>query len=153
MRVRQLDTNGDMTFGLSAANFLINSPQGVAQCINTRLGLIKGEWFLDTKEGTDWGGKILGRQPKAGYDAEIRRVILGTQGVSQITAYSSDLTNRALTINATVMTDYSAQALVLSAAFGRGTLPVAPVTGFPTGSSPSLALLDFTFILDQSVLG
>lgn len=153
MRVRQLDTNDDMTFGLSAANFLINSPQGVAQCINTRLGLIKGEWFLDTTEGTDWGGKILGRQPKAGYDAEIRRVILGTQGVSQITAYSSDLTNRALTINATVMTDYSAQALVLSAAFGRGTLPVAPVTGFPTRSSPSLALLDFTFILDQSVLG
>lgn len=153
MRVRALDANGDMTFGQSATNFLINSPAAVAQCINTRLGLIKGEWFLDTAEGTDWGGKILGRQPKAGYDAEIRRVILGTPGVTQITAYSSDLTNRALAVNATVLTAYSAQSLALSAAFGRGAQPVSPVTGYPIGTSPSLALLDITFVLDESVLG
>ncbi len=153
MRVRALDANGDMTFGLSSTNILTDSPAGVAQCIQTRLGLIRGEWFLDSTEGTDWGGKIIGRHPKATYDAEIRRVITGTTGVSQITAYSSSLYNRQLIISASVLTAYSSTVIELNATFGRGTQALAPLTGFDTAASPSLALLDFTFVLDQSVLG
>lgn len=153
MRVRALDANGDMQFGLSQSNFLINSPEAVAQCINTRLGLIKGEWFLDSSEGTDWAGKILGRHGKASYDGEIRRVIAGTQGVAQITAYASNLTDRKLTISASVLTLYSIELLTLSAVFGHGPLAQPSTTGFPAGASPSLALLDFTFVLDVSSLG
>lgn len=113
MRVRQLDANGDMTFGQGAANLYFNTPAGVGQCIKTRLLLILGEWFLDTTQGTDWGGKILGRHGSKSYDAEIKRVILGTTGVSQIVSYSSNLTtDRKLTINAQVLTIYSATDIV-----------------------------------------
>ena len=109
MRVRSLDSAGDMTFGNGAANFATNSPAGVGQCISTRLRLILGEWFLDTTVGTDWGGKILGRHGAASYDAEIKRVILSTPGVDSIVSYASALsTDRRLSIAATVLTIYSA---------------------------------------------
>ncbi len=109
MRVRMLDAGGDMTFGGGAANFHTNTPAGVAQRISTRLRLILGEWYLDTTVGTDWGGKILGRHGTKSYDAEIKRVILGTAGVSSIASYSSALSSdRELSVSAAVLTTYSA---------------------------------------------
>lgn len=120
MRVRALDASGDMQFGHGSADFYLNSAAGVAQCILTRLWLFKGEWFLDTTQGTDWYGKILGRHRAGSYDGEIKRVILGTQGVAQIIAYSSSLDNRRLTIGTTVETIYSGQTLTLSGPISNG---------------------------------
>ncbi len=109
MRVRRLDADGDMTFGRGAANFYLDAPSGVGQCAVTRLKLILGEWFLDTTQGTDWGGKVLGRHSQKSYDDEIKRVILGTPGVKSIVAYSSNLSaDRRLSISAQIMTIYSA---------------------------------------------
>ncbi len=106
MRVRKQDGDGDMTFGQGGADYFVDEPSAVGQRIMTRLGLIMGEWFLDTTAGTAWG-KIVGRNNAATYDAEIKRVILGTQGVASIVSYASDLTAaRKLTITATVATTY-----------------------------------------------
>ena len=113
MRYRKLDAAGDYQLG-GAAAFLINSPDAVAQAIKTRLSLNLGEWFTDTSDGTPWQTEILGhrfsgRTP----DAAIKARILGTQGVTQITAYSTsfDGNTRKLTITATVDTDYGAATL------------------------------------------
>lgn len=107
MRVRMQDANGDMTFGSGGANYYVDSPSGVGQRIMTRLGLLEGEWFLDITAGTDWG-KILGRNTEATYDGEIKRVILGTTGVSSIESYTSEPTDtRKLTVAAEIITDYS----------------------------------------------
>lgn len=106
MRYRQLDANRDMTFGLGGLNFLTNTPATVAQAILTRLLLITGEWFLDVTEGTDYGGAIVGNHSQAEADAEIRRRILGTQGVTALVSYSSTLANRKLTVAALVDTVY-----------------------------------------------
>ncbi len=46
-RVRKLDANGDYSFGQGEANFWVNNAAGVAQNVETRLGLLEGEWFLD----------------------------------------------------------------------------------------------------------
>lgn len=109
MRVRMLDANGDMTFGRGAADLHLDSPSGVGQCVATRLKLILGEWFLDTTEGTDWGGKIIGRHGPKSYDSEIKRVILSTPGVDSIVQYSSGRTNdRKLAVTAQILTIYSA---------------------------------------------
>lgn len=106
MRVRKLSDTGDFTFGQGAANYYQNTPEAVGQCIVTRLKLIMGEWFLNVTDGTDYG-KILGRNSKATYDGEIKRVIMGTQGFSSLVSYSSTLTDRALTVTAEVLTVYS----------------------------------------------
>jgi hypothetical protein len=80
MRVRALDANGDMTFGQGQDNFLINSPQAVAQNVVTRLALFTGTWFLDTTDGTPWDTDVLGRYTQGLYDPILQARILGTPG-------------------------------------------------------------------------
>ena len=106
MRYRQLDPNGDYLVGAKAV-FLTNSPQAVAQAIQTRLGLQAGEWFLDATQGLDWK-KITGSVSQNSADLEIKSVILGTPGVVQILSYQSLLSGRNLTVSAIVQTLYGA---------------------------------------------
>lgn len=114
MRYRQLDKNGDYTFGQGLANFLIDDVEAVAQAILTRLKLDAGQWFLDLTEGLPLYTQIVGRNTGARsqsgtaiYDQAIRKRVLGTQGVVRIVRYSSNLSaQRRLTVEMTVQTIY-----------------------------------------------
>ena len=115
MRYRKLDANGDYTIG-TGSDFLLNSPETVAQAILTRLRLWTGEWFLDTTEGTPWMNGILGKLNQGSNpDAKIRSRILRTQGVRKILAYSSqiDPDSRALNVQATIDTIYGTTTISL----------------------------------------
>ncbi|RQV01109.1 hypothetical protein [Burkholderia cenocepacia] len=107
MRYRKLDADGDYVFGGSANDFLVNTPDAVAQAVLTRLRLLQGEWFLDTTAGMDWPS-VIGKNTQGTADAAIRACILGTTGVTEITAYASsiDSTSRTLTVTATISTLY-----------------------------------------------
>lgn len=124
MRYRTLDANLDMTFGEGGTNFLINSPAAVGQLVYTRLLLLQGEWFLDIFEGTPYATQILGKGTSLTYDNAIRARILGTEGVLRITAYDSNLVNRALTVEATIDTLYGEANLPITT---LGLPPVIPV--------------------------
>lgn len=107
MIIRKQDSNGDMVFGKGANNFLVNSPDGVAQAVLTSLKLFQGEWLLDTTAGVPYSTKILGFGNVPFYDATIQEAILNTAGVLSITSYTSYLTqDRKLTVNVTINTDY-----------------------------------------------
>jgi hypothetical protein len=106
MRYRKLDANGDYSFGHGAVDFYINSPDGVAQAVKTRLALLQGEWFLDTQEGTPYATQILGTNTQNTYDIAIRSRILGTQGVNELIYYQSSINNRSLSVYATIDTIY-----------------------------------------------
>lgn len=107
MRVRTLDANGDMSFGHGQADFLINSPEAVAQNVRTRLLLLEGEWFLDTTEGLPFATSIVGYNTQPTYDGAIRERILNTQGVQSIDEYASVRdAQRKLTVSATITTIY-----------------------------------------------
>lgn len=108
MRYRKLDADGDYVFGGQQADFYRNSPDGVAQAVQTRLALLRGEWFLDKTEGMPWNTEVLGKYTAATYDSAIRQRILGTPGVTELTAYSSSVNaeTRALTVTATISTIY-----------------------------------------------
>lgn len=108
MRYRKLDADGDYVFGGSANDFLVNSPEAVAQAVLTRLRLLEGEWFLDTTAGMPWASAVLGKNTQSTADAAIRACILGTAGVTEITAYSSsiDSSTRKLSVAATITTLY-----------------------------------------------
>lgn len=93
MRYRALDENGDYRFGRSN-QFLIDSPEAVAQAILTRLKLYTGEWFLDKSEGTDYAGAIWGFGTQGTRDFELQDRILETPGVRTITAYQSTFDSR-----------------------------------------------------------
>ncbi|KVE37668.1 hypothetical protein [Burkholderia sp. BDU5] len=108
MRYRKLDADGDYVFGGGDADFLVNVPEAVAQAVQTRLRLLRGEWFLDTTVGMPWATDVLGKYTSGTYDAAIRQCILGTQGVTEITNYSSsvDSETRKLSVTATINTIY-----------------------------------------------
>jgi hypothetical protein len=106
LRYRTLTASGDYTFG-HPNQFLVDSPQAVAQAILTRLKLLTGEWFLDTKEGTPYFEKILGHNTGGTRDIAVRDRILNTPGVKQIVSYASTVdASRKFTVSARVDTIY-----------------------------------------------
>lgn len=107
MRVRKLDANGDYSIGQGEANFWINSPEGVAQKVQTRLGLWEGEWFLDKTIGTPYLQQILGYNTASLRDIALRTVILETNGVTALTNYSSVVSGRNLIVSGTITTTFS----------------------------------------------
>lgn len=114
MRYRALSPTGDYQFGKSDAQFLVNSPEAVAQAVRTRFDLHAGEWYLDLLEGTPYETKILGEGTTAFYDQVIQERILGTEGVLTIKDYASVLDeNRKLTVSAWIDTIYGETSLQL----------------------------------------
>lgn len=108
MRYRRLDADGDFFIGHGAADYLINSPECVAQAVVTRLRLLAGEWFLDLQEGTPYRDRLLGKQTPQSYDPMLRARILRTEGVREITSYTSDFDGetRRLTVSVGLDTVY-----------------------------------------------
>lgn len=108
MRNRKLTATGDYTIG-TGKDFHINNPEAVAQAVLTRLKLWRGEWFIDTKDGTPYAQEILGKRQRAkSPDGAIKRRILQTEGVREILKYSSnfDGNTRQLKIDVQVATIY-----------------------------------------------
>lgn len=105
MRVRKLDSTGDMIFGRSN-EYYIDTPEAVAQNVMTRLKLWRGQWFLDNTEGMPWLQEVLGKKPAA--DVAIRMHILDTYGVTSIDEFETivDPDSRLLSVSATISTIY-----------------------------------------------
>lgn len=89
MRYRQLDANGDMTFGSGLQNFLINTPEAVAQAVETSLRLIIEEWYLDLTAGTDYFGGVLGVHSKETADQTLIARVNTVQGVTGLENWES----------------------------------------------------------------
>ena len=108
MRVRKLDKNDDMTFGGGGNDYHRDTPDGVAQCIKTRLRLWRGEFFAATADGTPWLTHVTGERTKQVYDAVIRSRIQRTQGAMGLPSYSSELdpVTRVLRVSAEANTQY-----------------------------------------------
>lgn len=107
MRYRKLTADGDYTFGKGNQQFHVNTPEGVAQAVRTRLALWTGEWFLDMTEGTPFTTQVMGTGTQALYDSAIKDRILGTDGVLSISDYASTLDrDRKLTVSAKITTIY-----------------------------------------------
>ena len=113
MRYRALSASGDYQFG-RAGLFLANSPEAVAQAVLTRLKLWAGEWFLDSREGTDYQARILGHGTQGTRDVAIKERILGTPGVRQILTYASSVdAARKMTVSALIDTPYGTATVTL----------------------------------------
>ncbi|MTC35816.1 hypothetical protein GKR67_14485 [Providencia alcalifaciens] len=105
MQYRKED-DGDYTFGSN--QFLINTPETVAQAVKSRLKLWLEEWFLDDRIGTPHAQKGLGKHVAQGYALSIKEIIQGTQGVVKILDFGVDLntSTRKVTITAMIETLY-----------------------------------------------
>lgn len=95
-------TNGNLTY--------IEDGVCVMQRVKNRLLFSKGEWFLDTDEGTPWFTSILKRNPNWSLITSLlKKRITNTDGVSTLDAFEFsdyDKTTRKLTITFSITTDY-----------------------------------------------
>lgn len=121
LRYRRLDADGDMTFGHGQRNFLIDTPETVAQSIMTRLNLFTGEWFVNLAAGTPWLTDVVGAHTLTLADSVIRNRILSTFGVLRMDEYDSeyDPRVRSFTVHARVTTIFGETNL-------NGQVPVSP---------------------------
>ena len=124
MRYRKLDTKGDYQLGHGSADYHVDTPEGVAQAVKTRLALLAGEWFLDLTEGTPYASHVWGKHTKDTYDPLLRRRILQTEGVTELVSYEStfDPNTRKLTVSVEINTIYGSTTVAVavggSAAYG-----------------------------------
>jgi hypothetical protein len=115
MKYRKLDANGDFSFGRGNQNFLVDSPQAVAQAIKTTLALYQGEWFIDTSVGMPWLTQVIGFNTQSIYDDAIKSKVQQVSGVTSIDNYTStlDRPSRILTVSMKLTTDFSGQQIVV----------------------------------------
>lgn len=115
MKYRKLDENGDYSFGRGNQNFLIDSPQAVAQAIKTSLALYQGEWFIDTSAGMPWLTQVVGFNTQSVYDDLIKSKVQRVPGVTSIDSYNStlDRSSRGLTVSMIVTTEFSGKQVVV----------------------------------------
>lgn len=84
MRYRKLDENGDMIFGHGSDDYYADNIEAIAQSVLTRLKLWRGEWYLDTTEGTPYMQEVLGMGKRDSAIRALQNRILDTEGVTQI---------------------------------------------------------------------
>ncbi len=106
MIIRGLDSNGDFTFGAGIANYLSGDP-AIAENISTRLYSWLNDCFFDTQAGIDWLNRLGSLGQKSLLDADIRRIILQSYGVTAITSFSSSLSARKYNANYQIDTIFS----------------------------------------------
>jgi hypothetical protein len=124
MRLRIQDANGDFQFGHNGGDIWYNTPEMVGQLVMTRLLLYAGEWFLDTREGTPWGGfplnpqvvaqgQILAEHTALSRDMALRTRVLATPGVQSIVSYASqtDPNTRTFSVQMVIETLYGRLAM------------------------------------------
>ena len=83
MKVRQLDKNGDWTFGNSQNNY-INKKEALKQNVVTRIKSCKNDWFLDSEANIGWWD-ILGIKNNEGIiKNQVYNTVVTTYGVTSI---------------------------------------------------------------------
>ncbi len=114
MRYRKLTSTGDYSFGSGQQNFFINSPDAVAQVVQTSLLLWLGEWYLNLNDGVPYPEGVIGKHSQAAADATIIAQIKKCQGVVDITNYQSTVdpvTRKYTVVSGSLNTIYGATQL------------------------------------------
>jgi hypothetical protein len=109
MSVRQLDSNGDMTFGQSMQNIIPDSAAAIAQIVETTLRLWLGEWYLDVTQGTPYIQGVLGITSQATADQTLISQILTVDGMVDVANWESTVdpvTRQYSSLSATLITIY-----------------------------------------------
>lgn len=137
MKYRKLDGNDDYTFG--RRNEFYTSVEAVAQAVKTRLRLLLGEWWENTEDGTplfqEVEGQFFSCDNVSQVDLIFAERITGTQGVSEITEFESELNPNTRTYSAsiTINTIYGEAFKVdVSSAVG-GIVSIALKGGYSSG--------------------
>ena len=104
MSTRRL-INNDYSFGNGQADIVTGLDECLQKC-KTTLMQLRGEWFLDSRDGVPWGD-VLGQRTDAQLLTEtIKKTLLGIDGITSVTALSVDVDQRQALVIASINTIY-----------------------------------------------
>lgn len=104
MTVRRL-INNDYSFGGGQADLIDGIDACLQQC-KTTLMQLKGEWFLDYRDGIAWGD-ILGHKPDSeALSSLVKNSLLKVDGVNKVTTITIERDDRYAYVIATIETDF-----------------------------------------------
>ena len=112
MSTRRL-INNDYSFGNGQADIITGLDECLQKC-KTTLMQLRGEWFLDSRDGVPWGD-VLGQRTDTQLLTEtIKKTLLGIDGITSVTAVSVDLDERQALVIASINTIYGQSNLTQS---------------------------------------
>jgi len=100
MRFRNLDENGDWTFG-KGRNSYLSDDKALMMNIRTRLLEFLGDCFWDTEKGIDWWNLLGGKNYKT-LLASVQRVVLRSSNVKKIVKIGYTVSDRNFAIQLAV---------------------------------------------------
>lgn len=102
MQFFNLDANGDWTFAQT-----VKDEKAINLNIKTRVLSWKNDCFFDMGAGIDWLNRLGTPGQLVPLEEEIKNIILKTDGVRSLVAFSASLVDRKLSVSYTVTTDYT----------------------------------------------
>lgn len=106
MKFRNLDNNGDWTFGKGLNNY-VERNSAIGLNIKTRILSWLGDCFFDVDAGIDWINRLGSKNQRALLELDLRNQILQAEGVTGILEFSTNLNGRNFTADYSVQTVYS----------------------------------------------
>jgi hypothetical protein len=104
MSTRRL-INNDYSFGNSQADIIIDLDECLQKC-KTKLSQLKGEWFLDSRDGVAWGDVLAQRTNTQALTELVKKTLRGIDGIKSVNSLSVNLDDRQAFIIATLTTDF-----------------------------------------------
>lgn len=101
MIFQNLTPTGDWTIG--SMNY-VDGDDAIGLNIKTRLLSWKNDCFFNKPAGVDWKTRLGSKNQRSLLEADIRRIILNSYGVTGITAFSTNLAARVFTASYSVTT-------------------------------------------------
>jgi len=107
MIFRGLTADNDWDFGKGKGTYLTKNA-AIEANIRTRLYSWVNDCFFAMTAGIDWRNRMSRKNQKALLDADIKRIVLQSYGVTAINSYSSVLNGRSFSANINIKTIFSA---------------------------------------------
>lgn len=104
MSTRRL-INNDYSFGNGQADIITGLGECLQKC-QTTLTQLKGEWFLDSRDGVAWGDVLGQRTDEQALAELIKKTLLTVSGVNAVTAFSVSIDDRRAYIVVSIATDF-----------------------------------------------
>lgn len=104
MTVRRL-VNNDYSFGNGQADFITGLDECLQTC-RTTLMQLKGEWFLDGRDGVAWGDVLAHKEDRQLLEQTVKKHLLSVNGVTKVESLHFELEDRHAILLAKLTTDF-----------------------------------------------
>ncbi len=128
MIFRNLDKNGDWSFGQGLSNY-ISRNAAIGLNVKTRLLSWLNDCFFDMNAGVDWTNRLGSKNQRTLLERDLRRIILQSYGVTAIVTFDTVLVGRLFTANYTIDTIFTKK--FSDTVNNAQILPPTPIAGAP----------------------